>query len=82
LKTGKKGWGVKAGSDIKAGQFIIEYVGEVISMEEALKRMGVDKNTFKKNNETSSEDSDIEDENFRTISKKRLKTFLQHSKPT
>jgi SET domain-containing protein len=81
LKAGKKGWGVKAGSDIKAGQFIIEYVGEVISMEEALKRMGLDKSVFKKNNETSSEDSDIE-ENFRSIPKKRLKSFMEHSKST
>ncbi|GLJ43052.1 hypothetical protein SUGI_0893730 [Cryptomeria japonica] len=29
-QTEKCGWGVKAGEDIKAGEFVIEYVGEVI----------------------------------------------------
>ncbi|GLJ39348.1 hypothetical protein SUGI_0803510 [Cryptomeria japonica] len=41
-KTEKCGWGVKAGEDIKAGEFLIEYVGEVIddkTCEERLWKM-------------------------------------------
>ena len=33
-----RGWGVKAGDNIKAGTFVTEYVGEVISSEEAERR--------------------------------------------
>jgi SET domain-containing protein len=40
--AGKKGYGVRTTSDIKSGQLVIEYVGEVISIDEARKRMGVD----------------------------------------
>jgi hypothetical protein len=40
--AGKKGLGVKTTSEIKSGQLVIEYVGEVISIDEARKRMGVD----------------------------------------
>jgi hypothetical protein len=80
--AGRKGWGVKAGSDIKAGQFIIEYVGEVISIDEALRRMGLDKNAIRENEMSALTDSDSESENFRTISKKRLKSFMHRSKST
>uniref|UniRef100_A0A914E4Y7 Histone-lysine N-methyltransferase SETMAR n=1 Tax=Acrobeloides nanus TaxID=290746 RepID=A0A914E4Y7_9BILA len=33
-----KGYGLRAGEFIKAGQFIIEYAGEIISRDEAIKR--------------------------------------------
>ncbi|KAM4635052.1 histone-lysine N-methyltransferase EHMT1 [Polymixia lowei] len=35
FKTSKKGWGVRALQDIPQGTFICEYVGEIISEEEA-----------------------------------------------
>ncbi|KAK9740816.1 hypothetical protein RND81_03G062400 [Saponaria officinalis] len=38
FKTEGRGWGLRADEDIKAGQFIIEYCGEVISSKEAKKR--------------------------------------------
>ncbi|KAF4352091.1 hypothetical protein F8388_000783 [Cannabis sativa] len=38
FKTENRGWGLLADEDIKAGQFIIEYCGEVISWKEAKKR--------------------------------------------
>ncbi len=31
---GEKGWGVKAAEDIAEGEFVIEYIGEVISEDE------------------------------------------------
>jgi SET domain-containing protein len=36
--TPKKGWGVRALRPIQKGEFVIEYVGEVITDEEAEKR--------------------------------------------
>nr|XP_016453217.1 PREDICTED: histone-lysine N-methyltransferase ASHH1-like [Nicotiana tabacum] len=38
FRTEGRGWGLLADENIKAGQFIIEYSGEVISSEEAKKR--------------------------------------------
>ncbi|KAH9307977.1 hypothetical protein KI387_035888, partial [Taxus chinensis] len=38
FKTDGRGWGLMADQDIKAGQFVIEYCGEVISWKEARKR--------------------------------------------
>ncbi|KAJ4701070.1 Histone-lysine N-methyltransferase [Melia azedarach] len=38
FKTEGRGWGLLADEDIKAGQFIIEYCGEVISWKEARRR--------------------------------------------
>lgn len=38
FKTDGRGWGLMAHQDIKAGQFIIEYCGEVISCKEARRR--------------------------------------------
>ncbi|KAF6157847.1 hypothetical protein GIB67_003747, partial [Kingdonia uniflora] len=38
FKTEGRGWGVLADESIKAGQFIIEYCGEVISWKEAKRR--------------------------------------------
>eukprot|EP00252_Welwitschia_mirabilis_P025615 TRINITY_DN8089_c0_g1_i2.p1 TRINITY_DN8089_c0_g1~~TRINITY_DN8089_c0_g1_i2.p1 ORF type:complete len:156 (+),score=21.73 TRINITY_DN8089_c0_g1_i2:418-885(+) len=38
FKTDGRGWGLLADQDIKAGQFVIEYCGEVISCKEARKR--------------------------------------------
>ncbi|GFS21042.1 histone-lysine N-methyltransferase SUV39H2 [Elysia marginata] len=38
FRTATKGWGVKALQPIKKGSFVIEYVGEVITNEEAEKR--------------------------------------------
>ncbi|EEF33708.1 histone-lysine N-methyltransferase ASHH1 [Ricinus communis] len=38
FKTEGRGWGLLADEDIKAGQFIIEYCGEVISWKEAKRR--------------------------------------------
>ncbi|KAK3018019.1 hypothetical protein RJ639_004739, partial [Escallonia herrerae] len=38
FKTEGRGWGLLADEDIKAGQFIIEYCGEVIPSEEAKRR--------------------------------------------
>jgi histone-lysine N-methyltransferase SETD2 len=37
-RAGLKGFGLFAAQDIKAGQFIIEYVGEVLEEEEYLRR--------------------------------------------
>ncbi|KAM3300998.1 histone-lysine N-methyltransferase ASHH1-like [Capsicum chacoense] len=41
FRTEGRGWGLLAGENIKAGQFIIEYCGEVILSEEAKKRSHV-----------------------------------------
>ncbi|KAL6962527.1 hypothetical protein U1Q18_037485 [Sarracenia purpurea var. burkii] len=38
FKTEGRGWGLLADENIKAGQFVIEYCGEVISSEEAKQR--------------------------------------------
>ncbi|TKY51441.1 Histone-lysine N-methyltransferase ASHH1 [Spatholobus suberectus] len=38
FKTDGRGWGLLADEDIKAGQFVIEYCGEVISWKEAKRR--------------------------------------------
>lgn len=38
LRAGKKGFGLYAKEDLKAGQFIVEYVGEVLDEEEYLRR--------------------------------------------
>ncbi|XP_027774532.1 histone-lysine N-methyltransferase ASHH1-like [Solanum pennellii] len=38
FRTNERGWGLLADENIKAGQFIIEYCGEVISSEAAKKR--------------------------------------------
>ncbi|ESW15560.1 hypothetical protein PHAVU_007G082400 [Phaseolus vulgaris] len=38
FKTEGRGWGLLAGEDLKAGQFVIEYCGEVISWKEAKRR--------------------------------------------
>ncbi|XP_012075214.1 histone-lysine N-methyltransferase ASHH1 isoform X2 [Jatropha curcas] len=38
FKTEDRGWGLLADEEIKAGQFIIEYCGEVISWKEAKRR--------------------------------------------
>lgn len=38
FRTNERGWGLFADENIKAGQFIIEYCGEVISSEAAKKR--------------------------------------------
>ena len=35
----KRGWGLKAGQDIKEGQFVIEYVGEIIDAAECRRRL-------------------------------------------
>lgn len=39
FKTEKKGIGLQLGEDIKAGTFVIEYVGEVVSADECFRRM-------------------------------------------
>ncbi|CAI9116495.1 OLC1v1017657C1 [Oldenlandia corymbosa var. corymbosa] len=39
FQTEGRGWGLLADEDIKAGQFVIEYCGEVISLEEAKQRV-------------------------------------------
>ncbi|XP_075986422.1 uncharacterized protein LOC142983442 [Anticarsia gemmatalis] len=38
-RTPSRGWGLKTLEDIKAGQFVIEYVGELIDEEEFRRRM-------------------------------------------
>ncbi|KAG0486950.1 hypothetical protein HPP92_009045 [Vanilla planifolia] len=38
FKTEGRGWGLLAGENIKAGQFVIEYCGEVISWKDAKQR--------------------------------------------
>ncbi|XP_042433925.1 histone-lysine N-methyltransferase ASHH1-like isoform X3 [Zingiber officinale] len=38
FKTEGRGWGLLSGENIKAGQFVIEYCGEVISWKEAKQR--------------------------------------------
>lgn len=38
FKTEGRGWGLRAAEDMKAGKFIIEYCGEVISWKEAKRR--------------------------------------------
>ncbi|EGD78296.1 hypothetical protein PTSG_09362 [Salpingoeca rosetta] len=37
--TQSKGWGLKAGEDIAEGQFVIEYVGEIIDATECRRRL-------------------------------------------
>jgi histone-lysine N-methyltransferase SETD2 len=37
--AGAKGWGVRAVEDVPAGTFLIEYVGEVISNQECMRRL-------------------------------------------
>jgi len=37
-KNAAKGWGVKAGEPIQAGEFVCEYVGEIITAAEAERR--------------------------------------------
>jgi hypothetical protein len=44
-KTEEMGWGVKALEDIKQGQLVVEFVGEVIDDEECGRRMGHQKAT-------------------------------------
>lgn len=39
--TGNKGWGLKAGEDIQTGQFVIEYIGEIIGVESLIERKKV-----------------------------------------
>lgn len=39
IQTSSKGWGLKAKVDIKAGDFVIEYVGDVIDEEECKHRL-------------------------------------------
>ncbi|CAH2237590.1 jg6296 [Pararge aegeria aegeria] len=38
-RTSARGWGLKTLQDVKAGQFVIEYVGELIDEEEFKRRM-------------------------------------------
>lgn len=38
-KTESRGWGLRSSVDIQKGQFVVEYVGEVIDEEEFKKRM-------------------------------------------
>ena len=37
--TGNRGWGLRAGSDIRKGDFVVEYVGEVLDMEMCKERL-------------------------------------------
>lgn len=37
--TEEKGWGVRCRNELKSGQFILEYVGEVVSDKEFKERM-------------------------------------------
>merc|ERR1712071_60425 len=39
FNTGGKGWGLKVHSDLKKGDFVVEYVGEVIDHSEFLMRL-------------------------------------------
>jgi hypothetical protein len=39
FKTDARGWGLALGEDVKAGDFIIEYVGEVVGADECRKRI-------------------------------------------
>ncbi|KAG5519789.1 hypothetical protein PMAC_000062 [Pneumocystis sp. 'macacae'] len=41
IKTKKKGYGIRANSDMESGQFIYEYVGEVIDEKKFRKRMKI-----------------------------------------
>lgn len=76
FKTKERGWGLKALQDIKKGQFVIEYVGELIDEEECEKRL--------KNKHETSENNFY----FLTIDKERiidagpkgnLARFMNHS---
>ena len=40
-KGGKSGWGLYMGEPVKKGDYICEYVGEVISQEESEQRGGI-----------------------------------------
>ncbi|XP_053619416.1 uncharacterized protein LOC128680356 [Plodia interpunctella] len=75
-RTPHRGWGLKTLEDIKAGQFVIEYVGELIDEEEFRRRMA--------------RKHEIRDENFYflTLDKERmidagpkgnLARFMNHS---
>jgi SET domain-containing protein len=39
IKTGSKGYGLATDADIKAGDFVIEYIGEVITKDECQRRL-------------------------------------------
>jgi [histone H3]-lysine36 N-dimethyltransferase NSD2 len=41
IKTSERGWGLKAGVDIKKGEFVNEYVGELIDENECKKRLKI-----------------------------------------
>ena len=39
MQTEKKGWGLRAAEPIKANDFVIEYVGEVIASHQCIDRL-------------------------------------------
>lgn len=43
-----RGWGVKALERIPKGRFIVEYVGEIVTEEEAARRSNLGENPFHK----------------------------------
>ena len=78
FRTVNRGWGVKTLQSIKANTFITEYVGEVITSEEAEKRG----KTYDDEGETYLFDLDFDDDQMFTIDAKNygnISHFFNHS---
>ena len=49
LRSDGRGWGLKSPDTIKKGEFVVEYVGELISMAEYRRRMAVNQEEKEEN---------------------------------
>ena len=76
FSTGGKGWGLKSKAEIKKGDFVVEYVGELIDKEEFRRRL------------KAKQDAGDETSHFMTLDTKRiidagpsgnLSRFMNHS---
>ena len=78
FRTNNRGWGVKTLQPIKANTFVTEYVGEVITSEEAEKRG----RAYDEEGETYLFDLDFDDDQMFTIDAKKygnISHFFNHS---
>ena len=78
FRTDNRGWGVKTLQPIKANTFVTEYVGEVITSEEAEKRG----RAYDEEGETYLFDLDFDDDQMFTIDAKKygnISHFFNHS---
>jgi histone-lysine N-methyltransferase NSD2 len=76
FSTAGRGWGLKALEDIKKGQFVVEYVGELIDEEECERRL----NEMVSNNQTNFYFLTIDKERIVDAGPKgNLARFMNHS---